>query len=524
MKPIQEIAAAAGIPAGALFAYGPHVAKVSLEALPAMAARGKLILVTAVTPTRAGEGKTVVSIGLAQGLSHIGKRAVVTLRQPSLGPIFGMKGGATGGGLAQALPAEFINLHFTGDFHAVAAAHNLLAAMLDAHLHHGNALGIAIESVRWPRAMDMNDRALRRIRTGIGTTNGPQRETGFVITAASEVMAILALASSREDLRARLARIVVGATASGAPVTAGDLEAAGAMAALLDRAMDPNLAQTSSGTPALIHAGPFANIAHGTASVAAQRLGLGIADYVVNECGFAADLGAEKYLNLVMPSTGLTPSLAVLVASVRALEPREAGFANLARHIANLGKFGLPVLVALNRFPGDTDAALTEIAAFARGEGAEAEVVDCYGGGAPGAAALAERAVALCERGAVPRPLFAADAPVRDKIGTIAAAVYGAAGVQFTEAAEASLARISGMGFGRLPVCMAKTQYSFSDDPSLAGAPSGWTLTVRDLELAAGAGFVVALAGKILRMPGLGKDPQARRIDVAPGGGTVGIV
>lgn len=537
---IRSVADKLGISEDDLEYYGKYTAKLRLELLNGRARRGKLILVTAVTPTSHGEGKTVVSIGLTQGLQKLGKSAVVTLREPSLGPVFGLKGGATGGGRSQVIPSEMINLHFNGDFHAVTSAHNLLAAMIDAHLHHGNELRIDVDDIPWPRALDMNDRALRHVIVGLGgKVNGIPRETGFVITAASEVMAILALASDREDLRKRLGSIVIGSSLDGKPVRAEDLKATGAMMVLLNEAIMPNLVQTTEGAPALVHAGPFANIAHGTSSVISQSMALGLADYVVNETGFGADLGAEKYFDLVMPASGLRPDLAVLIASVRALcaqgsgdENAPAGGAslrkglcNLGRHIDNLRKFHVRIVVTVNLFPSDTRELVDEIAAYCRDKGVECAPVDAFGRGGEGALELAGTVLSEMEKpdGVSPRPLYSADLSLITKIETVAREIYGAGGVYIEAEARKKLQRFEKAGFGNLPVCMAKTQSSFSDNPKLYGAPSGWTLTVSDAHLAAGAGFVVVIAGNMMRMPGLGREPQAVRMDVDSAGVISGL-
>lgn len=528
---VREIADRLGVPEEYLEYYGKYTAKVRLELLEEREPRGKLILVTAVTPTNHGEGKTVVSIGLTQGLVKLGKNAVVTLREPSLGPVFGLKGGATGGGRSSVIPSEMINLHFNGDFHAVTSAHNLLAAMLDAHLHHGNALRIDIDDITWPRTLDMNDRALRHVVIGLGgKVNGSPRETGFVITAASEMMAILALSRSRADLRRRLGEIVVGFDLDGKAVRAADLKATGALMVLLNEAIMPNLVQTTEGAPALIHAGPFANIAHGTSSVIAQSLGLRLADYVVNETGFAADLGAEKYFDIVMPASGITPSLAVLIASARALcaqgsgddkagrdiEALRRGLCNLGRHIENLKKFHVPVLVAINRFADDPPELLAEIANYASEHGAESALADVFSQGGEGALDLAGKAVEMLGRPSAgpPRALYSHELSLATKIETVAREIYGAAGVYIESGARKKLQRIERAGFAHLPICIAKTQSSFSDNPKLRGAPTGWTLTVSDAHLSAGAGFVVVIAGNMMLMPGLGKQPQAFFMDV----------
>lgn len=531
MQLIRTIADKLEIPEDALEYYGKYTAKLRLELLNARTPKGKLILVTAVTPTSHGEGKTVVSIGLTQGLQKLGKNAVVTLREPSLGPVFGLKGGATGGGQSQVIPSEMINLHFNGDFHAVTSAHNLLAAMIDSHLHHGNELRIDVDDITWPRALDMNDRALRHVIVGLGgKVNGIPRETGFVITAASEVMAILALAGDRQDLRKRLGDIVIGSNLSGQPVRARDLGATGAMMVLLNEAIMPNLVQTTEGAPALVHAGPFANIAHGTSSVISQRMGLRLADYVVNETGFAADLGAEKFFNLVMPMSGLKPDLAVIIASVRALCAQGSGddrgpfdvptlrkgLCNLGRHLDNLRKFHVPVVVTVNRFPGDAEELEQEIAAFCREQGVECAPADVFARGGEGATELAEKCLSALEQANAngPRPLYTPDLSLVTKIETVAREIYGAGGVYIESEARKKLQRYEKAGYGRLPVCMAKTQSSLTDNPKAYGAPTGWTLTVSDAHLAAGAGFVVVIAGNMMRMPGLGKEPQAVRLGV----------
>jgi formate--tetrahydrofolate ligase len=540
LKPIREIADHLGIPEQYLESYGHYTAKLRLDLLDRAGDRppGKLILVTAITPTSHGEGKTVTAIGLAQGLARIGRKAIVTLREPSLGPVFGLKGGATGGGRSQVLPSELINLHFNGDIHAVSAAHNLLAAMVDAHLHHGNALGIDIDNIFWPRTLDMNDRALRHVIVGLGgKVNGVPRETGFVITAASEIMAILALASSRQDLRRRLAEIVVGFNLQGSVVRAADLQATGAMMVLLNEAIMPNLVQTTEHAPALVHAGPFANIAHGTSSVLAQRIGLGLAEYVVNESGFGADLGAEKYFDLVMPAAGLKPAAAVLIASVRALATQgaksetapvdlaaiEAGLPNLGRHVENLQKFRVPVVVAINRFAADTQDQVQLVRAYCRSLGVGAVESTVFTNGGEGGVELAEAVHAAAQQPSDPRPLYAADVPIEEKIDTIAREIYGAGGVYFESGTRRKLQQLTALGFGRLPVCIAKTQASLTDNPKVYGAPTGWTMTVTDVSLAAGAGFVVVVAGNMMRMPGLGRTPQAVHLDVTDEGEIIGL-
>jgi formate--tetrahydrofolate ligase len=535
MQPITDVAARLGLTADLLEPYGHAIAKIRLEALEKFPKRrGKLILVTAITPTTSGEGKTVNTIGLTQGLVKLGHNAVAALREPSLGPVFGMKGGATGGGKASLEPIDRINLHFTGDFHAITTAHNLLAALLDTHLHFGNDLRIDPKEIIWPRCMDMNDRALRRIATGLGgRESGPARETGFVITAASEIMAILALADSRADLRKRLGRIVVGFSYDGKPVTADDLKAVGPMMLLLNDALMPNLVQTTEGAPAIVHCGPFANIAHGTSSVLAQRMGLHLADYVVNETGFAADLGAEKFFDLVMPMCGHVPAAAAVIVTTKALRmqggkadgPIDLGFPNLARHHDNLKRWGVTPVFAINRFPGDKDEDLDQVMKFCRTMGAEAAICEGYTKGGDGMTDMAAKIVAAAaasDTEAV-KPIYSSKQSLVEKITTVATTVYGAKDVSFKPAAKSRLEKLEALGYGKLPVCIAKTQYSFSDDPKLFGAPVGWTLTISDVSLSAGAGFVVAIAGAMMLMPGLGKVPQAQKLDVDDKGNAIGM-
>jgi formate--tetrahydrofolate ligase len=535
LRPIKQIAEKLAIDDQYLEFWGSHMAKLRLELLSASrpATRRKLILVTAMTSTSSGEGKTVTSIGLAQALEKIGKKAAVTLREPSLGPVFGLKGGATGGGQSQVEPSDRINLHFTGDFHAVTAAHNLLAAMLDAHIHHGNSLRLDVNSISWPRAMDMNDRALRNIVTGLGGhTNGPARETGFVITAASEVMAILALSSSQQDLRRRLSEIMVGFDLDGKPVRAADLKATGGMMVLLNDALKPNLVQTTEGTPAIVHAGPFGNIAHGTSSVLAQRMALHLADYVVNESGFGSDLGAEKFFDLVMPSANLQPSVAVIITSSRSLvrhagktgatgdQAFHAGFENLAKHVENLKKFGVQIVVAVNRFTTDTPDQLRSIQSFCSSLGVESAVSEVYAKGGAGGVDLAEKVVSAADSstGKEPKPIYSPTASLTEKIETVAKEIYGAGEVVIESSARKKLEKFTELGYGKFPVCMAKTQSSLTDDPTKLGAPRGWTLTVSDALLSAGAGWVVVVLGEMMLMPGLGKTPQATKLDVDEAG------
>jgi formate--tetrahydrofolate ligase len=533
LLPIQDIARKLSLLPEEYETIGPYGAKISLDLLdnPAFPVRGKLILVTATTPTTSGEGKTVVSIGLAQGLEHIGQKSILTSREPSLGPVFGMKGGAAGGGLSQVEPSQKINLHFHGDFHAIAAAHNLLAAMVDTHLFFGNTLDLDPAQITWPRTMDMNDRALRRITVSVGAKGeGITRDTGFVITAASEIMAIVALASSREDLRRRLGSIVVGVSRSGRPVTAADLGATGGMMSLLTDALLPNLVQTTEGTPALVHAGPFGNIAHGTSSILSHKMGVRLADYVVNECGFAADLGAEKYIDIVMRTSGVRPAAAVLVTTVRSLRAQgeghlKAGLANLDHHIGTLRAVGVPTVIAINWFPDDTTAELELIAAECNRQEVPWARVEAFTKGGEGAVELAEKVVDLIETQSAPEihTHYSLDDSLEDKIRKVATQVYGADGVTFGEKAITKLARYAEWGFAGLPVCVAKTQYSLTDNPKLMGVPKGWKLQVNDVSLSAGAGFVVAIAGSIMLMPGLPSHPRAMDIDVDKEGNVVGV-
>src|SRR5579884_887781 len=533
LLPIQTIAGRLNLPDAYFEPIGRHGAKLNLGILSdsTFPPRGKLILVTATTPTTSGEGKTVTSIGLGQGLAHIGKKSIITSREPSLGPVFGMKGGAAGGGKSQIEPSQKINLHFHGDFHAITSAHNLLAALIDAHLFHGNDLDLDPAQITWPRTMDMNDRALRRITIDIGEKKGAvTRNTGFVITAASEVMAIMALSSSLQDLRRRLDAIVIGMTKAGKPVRAADLGATGAMMALLSEAILPNLAQTTEGTPATVHTGPFGNIAHGTSSVISHNMGIRLADYVVNEAGFAADLGAEKYFDIVMPSSGIAPACAVLVTTVQSLRTQgegdlDRGAPNLVRHIQNLQKFGVPIVVAINRFPTDSEDDLKRLARYCEEQGVVSALSEAFTKGGPGAAALAEKVVETIEKTPSPRvqPLYAAEDPVEKKIETVATRIYGAAGVTYSDKAKAKLQQFKDWCFGKLPVCMAKTQYSFSDNPKLLGAPTRWTLNVTDASLSAGAGFIVVIAGNMMLMPGLPKVSRASTIDVNEKGEITGV-
>ena len=542
LQPIGVIAVKAAIPDDALAPHGKHIAKLEQAFLQDLAGRpkGRLILVTAINPTPAGEGKTTTTIGLGDALNRIGRRAMIALREPSLGPVFGRKGGATGGGRSQVLPMEQINLHFTGDFHAITSAHNLLAAMIDNHIYWGNALDIDLRSVTWRRVVDMNDRALRQIAIGLGDGfNGLPRESGFDITVASEVMAVLCLARDLDDLEVRLARIAVARNRAGALVTAGDLGAAGAMAVLLKDAAQPNLVQTIDGSPVLIHGGPFANIAHGCNSVIATNAALALGDFVVTEAGFGADLGAEKFLGIKCRQAGLAPSAAVLVATVRALKMQggqakadltrenldalRAGLENLGRHVENLKGYGLPVVVAINAFDGDTAAEHALLTAHCRDHlGVEAILCRHWAEGGAGAEALAHAVVALADGNpdpaAVFRPIYDDAMALREKIETVATVIYRAGQVSFAPRALRDLQRFTEAGFGHLPVCMAKTPYSFSADESLLGAPKGFTLPVREVRLSAGAGFVVAICGDVMTMPGLPREPAANRMKLDASG------
>ena len=542
MKPITEIAAKAGIGEEYLEPYGKYKAKVDLSLLRDCPRKdGKLILVTAITPTPAGEGKTTTTIGLADGLNKIGRRAVVALREPSLGPVFGIKGGAAGGGYAQVVPMEDINLHFTGDFHAIGAANNLLAAMLDNHIQQGNALGIDPRKITWKRCVDMNDRQLRFVVDGLGgRVNGTPREDGFDITVASEIMAVFCLASSISDLKERLGRIVVAYTYDDSPVTAADLKAVGAMAALLKDALKPNLVQTLEGTPAFVHGGPFANIAHGCNSVTATRMAMKLGDYAVTEAGFGADLGAEKFLDIKCRMAGLRPDAVVVVATVRALKMHgglaktelgsenldalKRGLPNLLRHVSNMTQvYHLPCVVAVNRFPTDTDAEIACVIEECRKLGVNVRLSTVWANGGEGGKELAEEVVRLCESENNFSFSYDASAPIFEKVETIVKRVYGGAGVVFTPAAKKEAERLTALGFGALPICMAKTQYSFSDDPTKLGAPEGFTVTVRNIRVSAGAGFLVALTGDIMTRPGLPKSPAAERIDVTEDGKITGL-
>ncbi|MBO4916215.1 MAG: formate--tetrahydrofolate ligase, partial [Oscillospiraceae bacterium] len=540
--PITEIAAKAGIDDEYLEQYGKYKAKIDYKLLKdSDRENGKLILVTAMNPTPAGEGKTTTSVGLADALRRLGKNAMVALREPSLGPVFGIKGGAAGGGYAQVVPMEDINLHFTGDFHAIGAANNLLAAMLDNHIQQGNALGIDPKAITWKRAVDMNDRQLRHIIDGLGgRMQGVPREDGFEITVASEVMAVLCLSSGIIDLKERLGRIIVGYTYAGKPVTAHDLKAEGAMAALLKDAIKPNLVQTLEGTPAFIHGGPFANIAHGCNSVMATRMALKLSDYTVTEAGFAADLGAEKFIDIKCRMAGLKPSAVVIVATVRALKyhggvPKaelnaenlaalEKGLPNLLQHVSNVKDvYGLPCVVAINAFPTDTKAELDMVEKKCRELGVNVALSEVWAKGGEGGRALAEEVVRLCDQPDSFGFVYDVNASIEEKLDAICKKVYHADGVALDANAKKQLAQLTELGFDRLPICMAKTQYSFSDNASLLGAPKGFTITVRNLKVCAGAGFIVALTGDIMTMPGLPKSPAAERIDVDENGVISGL-
>lgn len=541
-EPIAQIAGKLGIDESYLEYYGKYKAKLSEELIreKMTGQDGKLILVTAINPTPAGEGKTTTSVGLGDALTRIGKKTVIALREPSLGPVFGVKGGAAGGGYAQVIPMEDINLHFTGDMHAITAANNLLCAMLDNHIQQGNALGIDVKRILIKRCLDMNDRELRNIIAGLGgRVNGVPREDGFIITVASEVMAILCLSANVTDLKERLGKILVAYTFDGTPVYAADLKANGAMAALLKDAIKPNLVQTLEGTPAIMHGGPFANIAHGCNSVRATTLGLKLADYCVTEAGFGSDLGAEKFFDIKCRKAGLKPSAVVLVATVRALKynggvPKadlgtenlaalEKGIANLGAHIDNMQRYGVPVVVAINRFGADTDAELSFIENYCRERGADFALSEVFAKGGAGGTALAEKVVAAAEKPSAFHPLYDLELSLKDKIAAIAQNIYGADGVMYTTAAEKAIAEIEKLGGGELPVCIAKTQYSLSDDPTRLGRPQHFQITVRDVRLSNGAGFVVVYTGDIMTMPGLPKVPAAEKIDVDADGKITGL-
>ena len=543
MQPITEIAKVAGVDEKYLEQYGKYKAKIDYSILKDKADKpnGKLILVTAINPTPAGEGKTTTTVGLADGMRKLGKNVLVALREPSLGPVFGVKGGAAGGGYAQVVPMEDINLHFTGDFHAIGAANNLLAAMLDNHIYQGNALNIDPRQIVWRRCVDMNDRQLRFVVDGLGgKTNGMPREDGYDITVASEVMAVLCLASDVNDLKMRLSRLVVAYTRDGKPVTAGDLNAQGAMAALLKDALKPNLVQTLEHTPAFVHGGPFANIAHGCNSVTATKIALKLSDYTVTEAGFGADLGAEKFLDIKCRMAGLKPSCVVLVATVRALkynggvpkaetglenlEALEKGLPNLLRHVENITQvYKLPCVVAINRFPQDTEAELKLVEEKCKALGVNVALSEVWGKGGDGGIELGKEVIRLCEQPNDFTFSYDVDAPIKDKIEAIVKKIYHGDGVTFTANAEKQIKTLTELGYDKMPICMAKTQYSFSDDQTKLGAPTGFTVTVRNVKVSAGAGFLVALTGEIMTMPGLPKVPAAERIDVDEDGKISGL-
>ncbi|AWW28492.1 formate--tetrahydrofolate ligase [Acetobacterium sp. KB-1] len=543
LQPIANVAQKLGILGDQLELYGNHKAKVSLSVLKDNQDKpdGKLVLVTAINPTPAGEGKTTTNVGLSMALNYIGKKTITTLREPSLGPCFGVKGGAAGGGYSQVVPMDDINLHFTGDFHAITSAHSLLAALLDNHLHQGNALNIDMDRIVWRRVVDMNDRALRKITVGQGSrANGVERETGYDITVASEIMAILCLASSLTDLKERLGRMIVAYNTDGKAVTASDLEATGAMALLLKDAIKPNLVQTLENTPAFIHGGPFANIAHGCNSVLATKTALKLADYVVTEAGFGADLGAEKFFDIKCRYAGISPSAVVIVATVRALkmnggvEKAElskenvkavvSGSANLLQHLENLKKFEVPVVVALNKFPTDTAAEFDAVIKSCEAKEVKVILSDVFSQGGKGGVELAEEVVRLCDQNVAPyKPLYELELPIEEKIETIAKEIYRADGVVFSLEAKQQLDEIVALGFDHLPVCMAKTQYSFSDDAALLGAPRNFDIHVKEIRLSAGAGFVVAITGAIMTMPGLPKVPAANGMDITEDGEIIGL-
>lgn len=545
MLPIGRIAEKLGISGDTLEFYGKYKAKLGNEVIEAVKSRknGKLVLVTAINPTPAGEGKTTTTVGIGQAMQKIGKSAVIALREPSLGPVMGIKGGAAGGGYAQVVPMEDINLHFTGDMHAITAANNLLSAAIDNHIHQGNALNIDPGRITWKRCLDMNDRALRQVVVGLGgRTNGLPREDGFMITVASEVMAILCLADGLEDLKARLGRIVIGYDYDKQPVTAAQLNVANAMALLLKDALKPNLVQTLENTPCIMHGGPFANIAHGCNSVMATRLGLKLADYCITEAGFGSDLGAEKFFDIKCRYGGLKPSLVVLVATVRALkynggvakanlaaenlDALRSGIVNLGAHIENMQKYGLQVIVAVNRFGTDTEAELEVITEYCRNMGVEVSMCEVFAKGGDGGVDLANKIVDVIDNndgsGSF-KPIYDEKMPIKDKISAIAEQIYGADGVEYSAKAEREISRLTELGFDKLPICMAKTQYSLSDDPKKLGRPSGFKITVREVRVSAGAGFVVALTGDVMTMPGLPKEPAANRMDIDSDGKITGL-
>jgi formate--tetrahydrofolate ligase len=542
LRPIVDVAAELGLTADDILPYGKYKAKISAEAVKRYGQpKGRLVLVTGINPTPAGEGKSTVTVGLAQAFRRLGEKVLVCIREPSLGPVFGVKGGAAGGGYAQVVPMDEINLHFTGDFHAITSAHNLLSAMLDNHIHHGNALGLDTRRITWPRTMDKNDRALRSMVVGLGGLNGgPSREERFVIVPGSEIMAILCLASDLQDLEARLSRIIVGITRDKKPITAGMLKASGAMTLLLKDALLPNLVQTLEGGPALVHGGPFGNIAHGCNSLVATKLGLGLADVVLTEAGFGADLGAEKFFDIKCRFGGLKPEAAVIVATVRALkmnggvkkdalgtpnvEALRKGLVNLQAHVENVQRFGVPVVVALNRFTSDTDEELETVLSGAKSWGARAALSEVWAKGGQGGIPVAQEVLAMLkEKKANFAPIYDVKLPIKQKIEAIATKIYGADGVDYSPTADKNIAQCEAMGLSETPVCIAKTQYSFSDDPTKLGRPRGFRITIRDVTPSAGAGFVVALAGEIMTMPGLAKVPSAEAIRVNADGTIEGL-
>lgn len=543
MKPIVEVASQLDISDDELELYGKYKAKISPDVLERLKDRpnGKLVLVTAINPTPAGEGKTTTNVGLSMALNKLGKKTITTLREPSLGPCFGIKGGAAGGGYSQVVPMDDINLHFTGDFHAITSAHNLLAAMLDNHIHQGNALDIVTKKIVWKRVMDMNDRSLRHIIVGLGKKgDGVMRESGFDITVASEIMAILCLATDIDDLKARLSRMVVAYNSKGEAVTAGDLQATGAMALLLKDAIKPNLVQTLENTPAIIHGGPFANIAHGCNSVMATQTALKLGDYVVTEAGFGADLGAEKFFDIKCRYAGLKPDVAVIVATVRALKMNggvakdnlaeenldalKAGSANLLRHLDNVAKYGVPAVVAINRFPTDTEAELELLRDLCKEKGIDVVLSEVFAKGGEGGMELAKEVINICENQKSDfHTLYDVNDSIEDKMNTIATEIYGADGVDFTADALKQVRELEKLGLDRLPICVAKTQYSFTDDPKKLGAPKNFRITVREVKVSAGAGFIVALTGSIMTMPGLPKVPAANGMDILSDGTVIGL-
>ena len=542
MQPITQIAKHLEIPEDDLELYGKYKAKISLNYWNTLKDRqnGKLILVTAINPTPAGEGKTTTSIGLGDALHRLGKKTTIALREPSLGPCFGLKGGAAGGGYAQVVPMEDINLHFTGDFHAITTAHNLLAAVIDNHIQQGNALDLDVRRITWKRVLDLNDRALRNIICGLGgKAHGVPRETGFDITVASEMMAILCLTSDLEDMKKRLGNIIIGYTRSGRPVRAEELNVTGALTLLFKDAIKPNLVQTLEGTPALIHGGPFANIAHGCNSVMATKYALKMADYTVTEAGFGADLGAEKFLDIKCRFTGFRPNAVVIVATIRALkmhgglaktelgteniEALKKGMTNLAKHIENIQKFGLPIVVAINAFPTDTENELKELKALCESMGASVSISEAWAKGGEGAVDLAQKVIEACEKPSDFHYMYDENDTIKNKINAIATKIYGADGVNYTPAVEKTIAELEAAGLDKMPICMAKTQYSLSDDQTKLGAPTGFKITVRELRISAGAGFIVALTGNVLTMPGLPKKPAAENMDIDINGKITGL-